>query len=68
MIGDELRCRPLAGAGAVVLTGAPALTVRFARALALCGVVARTFGEEVVWRGLAALDRRRLEMNPGARR
>jgi 2-dehydro-3-deoxygalactonokinase len=64
VIGDELRCRPLAGAGAVVLTGAPALTVRFARALALCGVVARTFGEEVVWRGLAALDRRRLEMNP----
>jgi 2-dehydro-3-deoxygalactonokinase len=67
VIGEELRCRPLEGIGSVVLIGTPALTERFARALALCGVAVRTYGEEVVWRGLAAIDRRRIETGAGGR-
>ena len=67
VIGDELRCRPLDRIGPVVLIGAPALTERFARALALGGVGVRSYGEEVVWRGLAAIDRRRLGIGAGGR-
>jgi 2-dehydro-3-deoxygalactonokinase len=59
VIGEELRCRPLDGTGAVVLIGAPTLVERFERALALRGVGVRRLGEEAAWRGLWAIDRRR---------
>jgi 2-dehydro-3-deoxygalactonokinase len=62
VIGDELRCRPLEGVEAVALVGAPALTDRYARALALCRVATRSFDEGTVWRGLWAIDRRRREL------
>jgi 2-dehydro-3-deoxygalactonokinase len=59
VIGDELRCRPLEGVDAVALVGAPALTDRYARALAHCRVAVRSFDEGAVWRGLWAIDRLR---------
>jgi 2-dehydro-3-deoxygalactonokinase len=59
VIGDELRCRPLEPGSEVVLVGAAALTDRFERALSLCAVRVRVFGQEAVWRGLWSLDRRR---------
>ncbi|HEY2190261.1 MAG TPA: 2-dehydro-3-deoxygalactonokinase [Caldimonas sp.] len=61
VIGEELRCRPLAGVDAVALVGAPALTERYARALAHCRVAARSFDEGAVWRGLWMIDRLRRE-------
>jgi 2-dehydro-3-deoxygalactonokinase len=59
VIGEELRGRPLAGVRSVALVGAPALTERYARALAMCQVDARVFDEAVVWRGLWTIDRLR---------
>ena len=61
VIGEELRCRPLAGVRSVALVGAAALTERYARALATRGIDARVFDEDAVWRGLAAIDRARRE-------
>ncbi len=59
VIGEELRCRPLAGVRSLALVGAAALTERYARALATCGVDARVFDEAAVWRGLWTIDRLR---------
>ena len=59
VVGEELRCRPLAGVPSVALVGAPALAERYARALATCGVDARVFDEAAVWRGLWTIDRLR---------
>ncbi|MEO7009849.1 MAG: 2-dehydro-3-deoxygalactonokinase [Caldimonas sp.] len=61
VIGEELRGRALGRGGAVVVVGAPALAERFERALAQCGVSVRRFGEEAVWRGLWAIDSRRVK-------
>jgi len=61
VIGEELRCRPLAGVRSLALVGAATLTERYARALATRGVDARVFDEDAVWRGLAAIDRARGE-------
>jgi 2-dehydro-3-deoxygalactonokinase len=61
ILGDAVRAPELAGAGPVIVVGAPALTERFARALALRGIAAQILGEEAAWRGLWAIDRRRLE-------
>ncbi|MBV9890059.1 MAG: 2-dehydro-3-deoxygalactonokinase [Rhizobacter sp.] len=57
VIGEELRCRPLAGVRSVALVGSAALTERYARALATCGVDVRVFDEAAVWRGLCTIDR-----------
>ena len=59
VLGEALRWPGLAGESSVVVIGAPALTGRFARALALRGVTARILGDEAAWRGLFAIDRRR---------
>jgi len=67
VIGEELRCRPLAGIRSLALVGAPALTERYARALAACGIDARVFDEAVVWRGLWTIDRLRREREGGRR-
>ncbi|HEY2559628.1 MAG TPA: 2-dehydro-3-deoxygalactonokinase [Caldimonas sp.] len=67
VIGEELRCRPLAGVDAVALVGAPALTERYARALALGGVDGRCFDEGAVWRGLWAIDTLRHEREGATR-
>src|SRR6185295_18383330 len=67
VIGEELRCRPLAGIRSLALVGAPALTERYARALAACGVDARVFDEAAVWRGLWTIDRLRREREGGRR-
>ena len=66
VIGEELRCRPLAQVRLVAVVGAPALTERYARALATCDVDARVFDESAVWRGLWMIDRLRGERE-GAR-
>jgi 2-dehydro-3-deoxygalactonokinase len=58
VIGEELRCRPLEGVAEVVVIGAPALALRFERALRQRGVGVCQLGEEPAWRGLAAIDRR----------
>ena len=55
LIGEELRAAAPAAGGHVVLVGSPALTARYQRALAGCGVVAQTVAAEATWRGLAAL-------------
>ena len=67
VIGEELRCRTLAGVRSVALVGAAALTERYARALATCGVDARVFDEAAVWRGLWAIDRARRDRAGAAR-
>ncbi len=59
VLGEALRWPGLAGESSVVVIGAPALTERFARALALRGIAARILGDEAAWRGLWAIDRRR---------
>jgi 2-dehydro-3-deoxygalactonokinase len=59
VIGEELRCRAVVRGQQVAVVGAPALTERYARALALCGATTRVFDEDAVWRGLSAIDRRR---------
>ena len=67
VIGEELRCRPLAGVRSVVVVGAPTLTERYARALAACGVDARVFDESAVWRGVWTIDRLRREREGASR-
>lgn len=52
VIGEELRSRPLARGARVVVIGADALTQRYARALAQCGVRADLIGAQAAWRGL----------------
>mgnify|MGYP001156676348 CR=1 FL=1 len=61
VIGEELRSRAPARAGddlAFVLIGADALTRRYARALALCGVSARSIGSQATWSGLWSIAAR----------
>ena len=58
VIGEELRCRPLAGCREVVVIGAPVLAERFERALGQRGVGVRRFGEEAAWCGLWAIQQR----------
>nr|HET7859318.1 2-dehydro-3-deoxygalactonokinase [Caldimonas sp.] len=67
VIGEELRCRPLAGVRSVALVGAPALTDRYVRALAVRGVDAHVFDEAAVWRGLWTIDRLRRGRQGGSR-
>lgn len=55
LIGDELRPQALAGSREVVVVGAPALTARYALALAARGAGVRTFGAEATWAGVGAL-------------
>ena len=55
LIGEELRASAPAAGSDVIVVGHPALTARYQRALARCGVKARTVGAEASWRGLAAL-------------
>jgi 2-dehydro-3-deoxygalactonokinase len=55
LIGEELRAAAPAAGAPVVVVGSPTLTSRYQRALAGCGVAARTMGAEATWRGLAAL-------------
>jgi 2-dehydro-3-deoxygalactonokinase len=52
VIGEELRARPLARGACVVVIGADALTQRYARALAQCGVRTDLIGSQAAWRGL----------------
>ncbi len=52
VIGEELRARSLAHGARVVVIGADALTQRYARALAQCGVHADLIGAQAAWRGL----------------
>ena len=52
VIGEELRAQPLQPDAAVTLIGAPALTLRYERALASLGVRATSLGGEATWRGL----------------
>jgi 2-dehydro-3-deoxygalactonokinase len=56
VIGEELRARALHGLE-VVLIGAPALTERYAMALATLGCASRSLGSEATWRGHWALAR-----------
>lgn len=56
VIGEELRTRSDAKAE-VVLIGSPALTRRYALALAALGGSTRSLGAEATWRGLWALAR-----------
>jgi 2-dehydro-3-deoxygalactonokinase len=56
VIGEELRAAAPA-AGTLVLVGSPALTRRYALALAQLGCASRSFGGEATWRGLHALAR-----------
>lgn len=56
VIGEELRARA-PKAQAVVLIGSPALTARYALALAAFGCEARPLGAQATWRGLQALAR-----------
>ncbi len=56
VIGEELCTQQLARDTEVVLIGAPRLTQRYARALALHGVRTRALGEEATWEGLFALS------------
>jgi 2-dehydro-3-deoxygalactonokinase len=67
VVGEELRCRPLADVRSVVLVGAPALTERYARALATCNVDARAFDESAVWHGLWTIHRLRCEREAAGR-
>ena len=51
VIGEELRTRGVQG-GEVVAIGAEALTRRYERALAQCGVRVRSVGAQATWSGL----------------
>ena len=52
VIGEELRSRSLARGAHVIVIGADALTQRYARALAECGVHADLIGSQAAWCGL----------------
>ncbi|MDB5752746.1 MAG: 2-dehydro-3-deoxygalactonokinase [Ramlibacter sp.] len=56
VIGEELRVQAT-GVAEVTLVGSPALTARYALALATLGVRSRALGSEATWRGLWALER-----------
>ena len=56
LIGEELRTQELPAGGDVIVIGAPALTGRYALALAGKDTKVRTFGAEVTWAGLRALQ------------
>ena len=60
VIGEALRWPALDGVRSVVVIGSPLLNERFARALALRGIDTQLLGEEAAWRGLWAIDRKRL--------
>jgi 2-dehydro-3-deoxygalactonokinase len=55
VIGEELRAQSLDARTQVVVMGSGALTRRYARALALCGVASRSVGAEATWQGLHAI-------------
>lgn len=55
LVGEELRGQRVPSGGDVIAIGAPALTARYALALAARGVDARTFGAEATWAGVRAL-------------
>ena len=55
LIGEEVRAQDLPAGRAVIVIGAPALTARYALALAARGVDACTFGAEATWAGVRAL-------------
>ena len=55
LIGEELRHQSLEAGQTVVIVGAPTLTLRYERALALQGVAATTLGSEATWQGLHAI-------------
>ncbi|MET0312470.1 MAG: 2-dehydro-3-deoxygalactonokinase [Burkholderiaceae bacterium] len=57
VIGEELRCQPLAGVASVTAIGSEALTQRYERALASRGIAVRRDGSQATWHGLAALAR-----------
>jgi 2-dehydro-3-deoxygalactonokinase len=59
VIGEAVRWPGLAGISLVIVVGAPVLTERFARALALRGVATQVLDEAAAWRGLWAIDRAR---------
>ena len=56
VIGAELAAQTFAGAAEVVVIGAPALTGRYAQALAIHGVRARMLDAQATWAGLLALS------------
>ena len=58
VIGDELRSRQLSGDDPVVIVGTDALTRRYQRALAQCGVSAQCLAAQATWRGLYELAAR----------
>jgi 2-dehydro-3-deoxygalactonokinase len=58
VIGEELLARPREAADGVILVGTSALTVRYARALAQCGVASHCLGAQAGWRGLHVLAKR----------
>ncbi|RYY71299.1 MAG: 2-dehydro-3-deoxygalactonokinase [Comamonadaceae bacterium] len=68
LIGEELRTQPLQGLRDVVLVGAPALTERYALALASVDAArpihTRTLGAEATWAGLHALAMIRQPFTP----
>jgi 2-dehydro-3-deoxygalactonokinase len=55
IIGEEIQAQGLPKGSSVNLIGAPALTQRYAQALALHGVQSRILGAEATWAGLHAL-------------
>ena len=57
VIGEELRAQTLAPDAAVTLIGAPALTLRYERALSSLGVRVASLGGEATWRGLHDIAR-----------
>jgi len=52
VIGEELRTRAPSGGEEVVVIGAEALTRRYERALAQCGLGTRRIGSQATWAGL----------------
>ncbi len=58
LIGEELRCMAVTPAAPLVLIGAPALTERYARALATQAVAVQKVHEQATWRGLWAIAQR----------
>jgi 2-dehydro-3-deoxygalactonokinase len=57
VIGEEMRSRALRGTEHIALIGAPALTQRYARALASRGVHSEAVGAQAGWRGLHDMAR-----------
>ena len=56
VIGEELSAQALSAGTEVVVIGAPGLTERYAQALTLHGVRARTLDDQATWAGLLALS------------